>query len=302
MEWAILIPGSGTLSLLPEVLSGAPPQDGATAEWLAVQACRGTAAFTRLYFGCEFCERRIPSLTDLQRAIAMAAEHGLDFTLVTPYVDEDGLRQVEALLALLAECCPEAEVLVNDFGVLHALRSGGYRFPVVLGRLMNRMIRDPRVADYYAAPGAPGEALTALRQSGVAAPAYQQVLQRKAVARVELDNLIQGFDISFSDETMAGSLHLPYGVVTTTRHCMIGSLNQPKELKFVPGVACRQQCQQYTFAMDPAQARPDQPQRPMWLKGNTVFYGQDPDLITRGYAQATAMGISRVVYHPLLPL
>lgn len=302
MEWAILTPDADALALVDAVQNGAPPAD-AGPEWAAVAACRGRAPFSRLYFGSEFCERRLPSPQDLRAALAVAAERDMQFTLVTPYVSPAGIQRVRTLLGTLTAGRSDAEVLVNDWGVLHTLRAGGHTCPAVLGRLMSRMIRDPRVADFYDVPDAPAGALAALRKSSISAKAYRQVLSRYNVGRVELDNLIQGFDLDFARLEVAGSLHLPYGVVATTRHCMIGSLHLPRKLKFAPGPPCRQECQHYTLAMDRNGARPARaPQRPMWLKGNTVFYGQDPELIRSGYARAEASGISRIVYHPTLPL
>ena len=41
--------------------------------------------FCRLYFGMEFCERLMPSPSQLKKALTFAEENDLDFTLVTPY-------------------------------------------------------------------------------------------------------------------------------------------------------------------------------------------------------------------------
>ena len=59
--------------------------------------------FTRLYFGMEFCERLLPSPSQLKKALDFTQKNHLNFTLVTPYVTESGLNKVEKLITLLSE-------------------------------------------------------------------------------------------------------------------------------------------------------------------------------------------------------
>ncbi len=67
--------------------------------------------FTRLYFGMEFCERLLPSPSQIKKALAFTQKNNLTFTLVTPYVTEIGLKKVEQLISLVSELQPESELV-----------------------------------------------------------------------------------------------------------------------------------------------------------------------------------------------
>ena len=76
-----------------------------------------TDEFARLYFGMEFCERLILSVDELQEVVKFVNEKKIDFTLVTPYVTEDGQERVVRLLRKLNDIKPSSEVVFNDWGV-----------------------------------------------------------------------------------------------------------------------------------------------------------------------------------------
>ena len=56
------------------------------------------------------------------------------------------------------------EVVVNDWGVLRLVRREFPGLRPVLGRLMNKMMRDPRVAPFYS--GGPDDARPGRRGGG----------------------------------------------------------------------------------------------------------------------------------------
>lgn len=75
-----------------------------------------TGSFSRVYFGNEFCQRLIPSAKELEQVLDFVSEKSLPFTLVTPYVTDEGLRILESLLLKLEKRKPGSEVVVNDWG------------------------------------------------------------------------------------------------------------------------------------------------------------------------------------------
>ena len=87
---------------------------------------------------------------------------------------------------LAAETAPEAatEVVVNDWGVLGLVRAHPSLTPV-LGRLLTRMLRDPRLPPDRLEAEAPST--RALQQSSVTSPPFQGLLRSFGVRRVELD-------------------------------------------------------------------------------------------------------------------
>lgn len=255
---------------------------------------------SRLYFGHEFCEHRIPDREAVQLAYTAAVERGLEFTLVTPYVTDQGLGKLLRLFRFLEGLGGRAEVVLNDWGVLRVLSRDFPRFRPVLGRLLNKMIRDPRVAGAYNGESTPAESAAVFRRSGVTAGVYRSLLKSMGVERIELDNLIQGIDLDFRQLGLEGSLYYPYGCVTTGRACLMGSLGLPAGEKFKPQPGCRRQCREYTATM--AAPGVEQGDYVILHKGNTVFYRQGESLVRQGIDMAGQCGIGRLVYQPRPPM
>ncbi|MCX5700967.1 MAG: hypothetical protein NTZ63_05450 [Candidatus Omnitrophica bacterium] len=90
--------------------------------------------FERVYFGEEFCERLLPSVTRLKAAKLKARKLGKKFTLLTPALTEAGLNKVKLLLKCLNN---EDEVVINDYGLLYMLGQEAIN-PLVVGRLIGR--------------------------------------------------------------------------------------------------------------------------------------------------------------------
>lgn len=197
--------------------------DGALAAWLA-----GFAP-THMYFGSEFCEHLLPSARTLRQALARAASRGLRFALLTPIASPDVLARLESLLSLLPG---GAEVIVNDWGVAQLVAA---RFPMltpVAGRVMCRMVKDPRLtAEWSHQCG-----------HGLDSPALQAVLQRLRIERVEIDAPL------FADADTLGrvprlqGVHLPYFSIAKGRMCRPGSLSIDGPERFAVGRRCRKEC------------------------------------------------------------
>lgn len=261
----------------------------------------GKITVSRIYFGNEFCQRLLPSPSLLARVYSAASDRDLAFTFLSPYVTDDGIDQLTPLFSFLDGCASRTEVVVNDWGVLRLLRRDFPNLAPVLGRLLNKTLRDPLAASFYCFhPLTPREALSALGRSNLSIPVYQTFLHRSGIRLVELDNLVQGMDMSFKG--LAGALYVPYGFVATGRICLFASLNQPKERKFTVSTTCSKECQRHY-----AECRYDAPPFKgnafvLLHRGNTVFYSQSRDLLRSALVEAEAKGIQRIVYQPQIPL
>ncbi len=313
-EWALAVSRPGDLdpdtldawlALAPAARDGLGEREAATRDSIA--RTFGPVRFSRLYFGNEFCERLIPGAADLRRATEAAAARGLGLTLLAPYVTDGGLARLRPALDLLAARpaaggAGGAEVVANDWGLVHLLRRDYPGLRLVLGRLMNRMLRDPRVTHYLASAPAPEDAHRALRQSGVTAPVFRRFLARLGVERVEFDHLPQGLDMDFRQLGLAASLYLPYGYVASGRVCMIGSLRLPAAAKFDVESICRKECRLYTFAFECSDSPYDSRGQEFLAKGNTYFYHQDAGMIASAAELVERLGIGRIVYEPGLPM
>ena len=98
----------------------------------------------RIYFGNEFCENLIPTISTLKKIYLSAKVQNKKFTFVTPFVTEYGLKRLSEIFLWLKKRETECEIVVNDWGVLEYLHRElkGY-FELSLGRLLVRQQRDP---------------------------------------------------------------------------------------------------------------------------------------------------------------
>ncbi|MCX8125666.1 MAG: hypothetical protein N3E40_00785 [Dehalococcoidia bacterium] len=244
--------------------------------------------FSCLYFGNEFCERLLPTPEELTEVLKFVFDNRIQFTLVTPYVTEAGIGHVEALLDTLAGCRPGSEVVFNDYGVLRML---GRQFPSltpVMGRLLNKMKRGPRLM--VVIDRLPETTVEYFRNSSLTAPLLQKFLKERGVRRVELDNLLQGIDLPLRGWEM--SLYLPYAYVTTTRLCLTASCDIPEMEERIGIFPCQRECRKYTFALT-SEIMPVT----LIRKGNTIFF-ENPVLPEN----FEGSGISRLVFQPEIPM
>jgi len=246
--------------------------------------------FHRLYFGVEFCERLLPSPGQLTRALDFTREQKRAFTLVTPYVTDSGLEKVEKLLILLSESHPDSELIFNDWGVFHLLKEKCFPLKPVMGRLLNKMKRGPRIlpvkemipptsANYFMTPG-------------LSIPAIQKFLIEQTITRVEFDNLLQGLNLDGITGDLHISLYLPFAYITTTRFCFMSSATDTDDFS-IGILPCKKECQDYAFSLsNPVMTTP------LIRKGNTLFFSNEqiPEEHIR------SQRIDRIVVQPEIPV
>jgi hypothetical protein len=245
-------------------------------------------SFSRLYFGNEFCEHLIPSISDLEQAIDFALANSLDFSFVTPYVTDKGLERLDILLAKMAQKRPHSEVVFNDYGVLRLLNNRYNDLEPVMGRLLNRMKRGPRLM--MVIDKLPQSTVEYFRSSNLTVPVLREFLNENGVRRVELDNVLQGIDLAL--DGLQASLYAPFAYVTTTRFCLVNSCDTPERKDMIGIFPCKRECQRYTFYLR-------NPVMPVTLirKGNTIFFENEelPDGME-------GKGINRIVIQPVIPM
>lgn len=312
MEWVLFIAPSALDGAISRLGKGgvcrksdwqvSPVKGRGEADFGDIAAAHGGEQFQRVYWGCEFCETLIPGQGSTTRLAGGALENGLAWSLVTPYVTDHGLDRIIRLLETLPRDLHPDEMVVNDWGVLRWLRREQTHIRPVLGRLMNKMIRDPRVASRFDDPRAPREAVDALKGFSISAASYRKFLDQKQVGRVEIDNPLQGLSVDFSAEGVPASIYVPFGYVTTGRICLTGSLRLPRGEKFSHLSQCGRECSGAVLELQNTSS-PFEADREMKLyqRGNTIFYFQSPEGVSAGLDAAAGCGVDRVVWQPALP-
>ena len=253
------------------------------------EACTSRVALgdrrrARLFYGPEFCESLLPTERVLLAAYRSSAETYGGFTFVTPPASDAALAKLRGHFAILAEQDRPVEVVVNDWGVLRLLGETSNRLKPVLGRLMNKMLRDPRITPRIGAEALLPEAALVTRQSALTSPSYNALLRSHGIEMIELDNLYQGIEIDFVGLGLRPSVHVPFGFVASGPACFFAGMHQPKEKKFANDTACRLECQTYIGQMTDSAAAARG--APLVTQGNTVFYRQYEAMVEQALAWA----------------
>ncbi len=265
--------------------------------------------YQRIYWGVEFCQNLIPALVDTGKILRFVKENNLKFTMVTPFVTEQGLKRLKETFSWFREKKIGAEVVVNDWGVLECLhREFHGSFEIVLGRLLVRQQRDPVTKNVlekqppFAIRGKDGKINIVIhkvpdqqyqdgaRQSYVNSPFAQDLLAGFGVKRVELNNLLQGLNLK--GIRLKKSLYTPFVNISTGRFCPMETRCQ----KIYRINVCKRECQKYYGLL-----RKKTIPKIIYKRGNTTFY-KNP-IKTRILANLTRMdaNVDRIVFQPELP-
>ena len=247
-----------------------------------------TQEYSRLYFGIEFCQNLMPSKEEIERILKFVSEKKMDFTFVTPYLTNEGMIKIKALLSYIIGVQPKSEIVINDWGLLEWINKGYVDLNLVLGRLLTKQKRGPRILNLIGR--VPDAMIQHFRESNVDSLILSNFLISKQIKRVELDNLLQG--ISRPPHSLKGSLYTPFAYITTTRLCLLSSCEDKVNRPIRAISACNQECQRYTFRLAHKNMPVD-----LLLKGNTQFFRNEcfPDNLKE-------LNIDRIVYEPLMPI
>lgn len=255
----------------------------------------------RIYFGNEFCQNLIPTLDTLKRWYFFTRAKNKEFSFVTPFVTDLGLKKLKNLMAFL-NCQGKVEVVFNDWGVFTLIKDNFANLNPVLGRLLTKQRRDPRMLKIFSNKQKPREIISPDKKNKtilfpkrvpstlfehyrgcvINVPIFQKYLLSQGINRAEIDNLVWQMKVKVN-KNIGLSIYLPYGYITTTRMC--GELTLTYD-------ACKKECKRYFLQLE-NESLPV----PFYGIGNTVFYRSN--LPSNEYLEK--LGIDRIVYQPRLP-
>ncbi|MBN2094948.1 MAG: hypothetical protein JW727_02775 [Candidatus Aenigmarchaeota archaeon] len=225
----------------------------------------GKVLFSRIYFGSEFCERMIPDIAEIKKAVGFCNKNALSMSLLTPYVTDRALDKLKEIFELWQQIKPKnAEIIFNDWGVFHYLRQK-YDFKLSIGRLLTKQKKDPSLIEAILDEkffNLDTYSTAILKQSGIdASETLKNFILCNKISRIELDNVYQGIE---SDFNIKKSLYYPFVPVATTRFCKSPAYYFKKP--FVKGKnPCNRECltSLYSYSINNVK---------LFLKGNTQFY------------------------------
>jgi hypothetical protein len=307
LEWAFRIPSAGGSRALRAIresersraLADRRPADPLAAGVLdrvlpAIVAAKGESPFRRVYLGSEFCERLIPGEGDLREVLGAAREEGLGVTLLAPWTGDEGIDRLRPILRVFErEAGAGAEVAAGDWGALGMLRREHPGLAPVLGRLLDKAMRDPRAAPIY--PRTTPAARRVLSGSSASLPAYRRFLVEMGIRRIELDALPQGIGLDLRGSGIAAALHIPFGAVATGRPCLAGSLHLDPADRLRFDLPCCMECRDWTVELRDVRP-PFGPESLILLqKGNALFYAVEGEILAEALGSLERIGADRVV-------
>ncbi len=174
---------------------------------------------SHLRIGSSLCPWRMPDGAALRRAIQLARDEGLGLELATPVVEDGPLEALSQRLIQLAEEAPDAEVAVNDWGVLRVLIRRGRSLRIVAGRLLHRQMRDPRLVSLEPQDLGHDRWPPAWRWGSSSSPAWRELAAACGISRFEIDWAHPGPGTT-PPAGLDVSLHLPLTLVGLGRTCL----------------------------------------------------------------------------------
>ena len=233
------------------------------------------AAFGRLYFGNEFCEHLLPTISQVEQSIEFAMENRIGLTIVTPVFTDRGFADIEKILDALPA---GAEVVFNDWGLVESIVRRNL-IPLH-GRLLCAIRKDSRISGEL--PESQYHRTHNLREP------YQRLLMEKGVFRVELDNVPQGYEALHLHAGISASLYYPFVNTTVTRKCVFANAaRNSKKSQVISRCAgfCGNRILNLEFFG-----------KTETIKGNAHFFVNDiiPDFLS-------AWNVNRIVFMPLIP-
>ncbi len=233
-----------------------------------------TKKVKRLYFGEEFCEEKIPSLSEIKDIYHYTLKNKISFTYISGYLTNKGLHQQYDICEYFNNQSEKIEVIFNDFGLLRLLSKEFKNLKPVLGRLLVKVPRMPRYTlklpspypHLVTSPRLWENQLRVLSTSNLSLLPYRNFLKKYKIERVECDIVPQG--INFKKEwDFKYSLYTPWSYVTGSRTCDIAGLSHPEKSRFVTMDKCLKPCKKFYIKF-----YSDEPMLPLIQEGNSVFF------------------------------
>jgi len=249
-----------------------------------VSQLKNLESYDRIYFGSEFCERLIPSREELVKVLDLVDANKLSFTLMTPFITDYGLDRLISLLDELSKKSKDAEIVINDWGLLNYIKKKHNFSNLVLGRLLNKQKRGPRIMNFINDLSV-GD-LERFRECAVDVQIFKDFLIKNKFSRIELDNLLQGIKTNLSKGTLRGSIYYPYAYISTTRYCLSNFSNEASKLNYPGILPCKKQCKEVSFSLK-NKAMPVQ----IKIIGNTQYF-----INKKIPEDLEEKGINRIVY------
>lgn len=227
----------------------------------------------RIYIGSESCPMLFPETNLLEALLDRAQRDGLQVSIASAQL-RAGDSRMEAAMVLLEQRGVPSEWIVNDWGTLEKLQNHRSCIRPVLGTLLNKRRKDPRMR--WTAGFDVDKPL--LSENAVNDPAYRRFLRELGIERYEYENT--GVPARIPDGSH--SLHIPFYRTNSAAWCTLKAMCETGDRGAqAPAKKCAGWCGRNAFLY------------PLHLKmtgrGNSIFALED------GFPIEPAANIDRIV-------
>lgn len=231
--------------------------------------------FTYLYFGCEFCEYKIPRAGQMEDFFRLCKEERLLPVFVTPVVTDYGISKIQEYLDVLMNE-NDLSIVVNDYGVLELLYNAGGIGRIIAGRVLDKLSHESRASmqelyQYYGQEG-----LEYATTPGILSDNHKDALKKYDINRYEFDMPKVGLQLKESG--LHYSLYWPLSYITTGRVCPFRAMERKGVGKFLVGSPCTVRCKNVMIERR-SLAEDMGKHKYVFQEGNTIFYINDDDVI-----------------------
>lgn len=229
--------------------------------------------FERIYIGNDYCEKNLKS-NEIIKLIEFYKNKKI--TLLLPFLTDIGLKKVILILKTLDKYKLKSfEIVFNDWGTFYYLRKNYPKMKLVLGRLLTKQRKDPRMdiilknkqehfkvfknavsSNIVQTKKVPTSLLDLFSINMVETDEMIDFLLKNNVSRIEIDNLIWSMSSNLSKKIKV-SLYFPYVLLTLTRYC--GAINNKYEK------ICNNDCIKQKKQISDK----------FFIKGNALYYKND---------------------------
>jgi len=159
----------------------------------------------RIYFGSELNGNLIPSVEKIKEIVESSEKN---ITLVTPFLTEEDLEKLKALLKFAQHCEKINEIVVNDFGAIRLISREYPSLKIIAGRLLIKQKTDPR--HHYKSYANKESSL----HTSLSDIEFIKILKKFKIERAEINNTLQG---ALLPKGFEYSLYYPYVLVALKR-------------------------------------------------------------------------------------
>ncbi len=242
--------------------------------------------FSRIYIGSEFCPHLFPRDIFLFELLEKALQQEYEISVALPYLRENDVKTVITRLNKINRFCnrhnKEIEVVINDWGLPDHLKKEHPRLKPVLGRLLNKRTKDPRIIPQWNR----GKYKVNLEENYLNNGQFKDYIAGMGITRCEFEHHTNKNRIPAGKH----SLHFPFFQMNTSQYCPLYAAckNYSKYIQELPD-KCPHYCSEFCY-LYPADLN-------LLGKGNSIM-GFNIDILknSAGLEEYIRDGIDRLVY------